>query len=316
MNRMLFVFILFCPLGAISQTTPDDVKAICHPTGIAFMGEQTDNSYSTCFNAKMLDNGSFSINHPDDSLTFRIYHPSFGLDFEPNPDKTAAEISTNLPEELRLSCKDLIQSNYVGLFAIHSSGSWGSCVSQIVMIDSIDYCLNDTSLTKICVAHSDGTPVSNVNIAWTSGSTSKTLANYRESCIYAKPNTSKSIFLVKADEYDLGISSFDLLLIKKHILGIKIFENEAQFLAADVNNTGTITTKDLLDLRKLILGKTNFFPGNSIWRFFPKFWLEDGFDWKNLGLGPTLNFDPKEFGDRPYEFTAIKVGDVSGIPSN
>lgn len=111
-------------------------------------------------------------------------------------------------------------------------------------------------------------------------------------------------------------SSFDLLLIRQHILGLNLFTKETQFLAADVNNTGTITTKDLLDLQKNILGKINFFPGNSGWRFFPTYWLANGFDWKNLGLGHQVVFDPKDFEGRPYEFTAIKVGDVSSIQTN
>ena len=37
-------------------------------------------------------------------------------------------------------------------------------------------------------------------------------------------------------------------------------------IAADIDNSGSITTTDLLELRKLILGHYTDFPDNTSWR--------------------------------------------------
>jgi hypothetical protein len=51
-----------------------------------------------------------------------------------------------------------------------------------------------------------------------------------------------------------GVSTYDLVLIKNHIDGDLPFTSPYQYVAADINRSGTITTFDILELRNLILG--------------------------------------------------------------
>jgi hypothetical protein len=64
-----------------------------------------------------------------------------------------------------------------------------------------------------------------------------------------------------------GVSTFDMLLISKHILGNIPLSTPYKIIAADVNKSGTVTTYDIVETRKLILGIYNSFPGNTSWRF-------------------------------------------------
>lgn len=291
----------------------EGIEVICNENIHKALSFQMDSTYTVTITAKELDDGSFFECAPSDSLTFRLFNNKLVNDFQPDIRNTANELLEFLPEQLTFDC-NYLQQDYLFLFAIHESGSWDACKAKVNLIDSIDYCLNNADWAKICVTQSDGTPVSKVIIDWSYGTSLVTEVVYEKTCIYTRPDVNKTINLMKVDETNLGVSTLDLLLIRKHILGTALFENEAQLLAADVNNTGTITVKDLLDLQKFILGKTNFFPGNTSWRFFPKHWLEEGFDWKSLKIGHNLRFDPKIFEGRRYEFTAVKVGDVSSIP--
>ncbi|MEP7195791.1 MAG: redoxin domain-containing protein [Saprospiraceae bacterium] len=50
-----------------------------------------------------------------------------------------------------------------------------------------------------------------------------------------------------------GISTLDIVLLQKHILGIKPLNN-LQYALADVNNNGTVSVSDISELRKLLLG--------------------------------------------------------------
>ena len=64
-----------------------------------------------------------------------------------------------------------------------------------------------------------------------------------------------------------GVSTFDLVLINKHILGQQPLEDFYQALASDVNQSKTITTFDIIEIRKLILGVYDTFPAVPAWRF-------------------------------------------------
>jgi hypothetical protein len=50
-----------------------------------------------------------------------------------------------------------------------------------------------------------------------------------------------------------GVSTFDLVLIQRHILGVQLLDSPYKMIAADANNSQTITTSDIIMLRRLIL---------------------------------------------------------------
>ena len=109
-----------------------------------------------------------------------------------------------------------------------------------------------------------------------------------------------------------GVTTFDLLLISKHILGIQALPSPYAIIAADANNSGSVTTADMLLLRKLILQIEEEFPNSDSWRFVDK-----SFEFAD----PTMPFE-EEFPEvisinnlsqnEVANFIAIKVGDVNG----
>ncbi|MBK6931501.1 MAG: hypothetical protein IPH12_11795 [Saprospirales bacterium] len=109
-----------------------------------------------------------------------------------------------------------------------------------------------------------------------------------------------------------GISTFDLVLISKHILAVEPLGNPYKMIAADVNKSRTISTFDVVELRKLILGIYTQLPHNTSWRFIPKTYaFPDSLDPFTSVIPETLavfsNNDPYITTD----FTGIKVGDVN-----
>jgi hypothetical protein len=71
----------------------------------------------------------------------------------------------------------------------------------------------------------------------------------------------------KNDDVANGVSTFDLLQIQRHILGKQVFTTPYQFIAADINQSGNISTLDIIQLRKVILNIETKFPNNTSWRF-------------------------------------------------
>ena len=65
-----------------------------------------------------------------------------------------------------------------------------------------------------------------------------------------------------------GVTSFDLILIGKHVLGTRLLDSPFKIIAADVDRSGHISTLDIIKLRKLILNIDQQLPnGNTSWRF-------------------------------------------------
>lgn len=64
-----------------------------------------------------------------------------------------------------------------------------------------------------------------------------------------------------------GLSTLDLVMIQRHILGAQKFNSPYNLIAADINADARITAADLVELRKVILGIYATFPSNKSWRF-------------------------------------------------
>ncbi len=117
------------------------------------------------------------------------------------------------------------------------------------------------------------------------------------------------------DNHINGVSTFDLVLISKHVLGIEPFTSPYKMIAADANKSNSVTTFDIVELRKLVLGVYNELPNNKSFRFV----LRD-----YVFLSPTNPWqeefpESKTFfvGTPDANFHAIKIGDINGnVASN
>jgi hypothetical protein len=109
-----------------------------------------------------------------------------------------------------------------------------------------------------------------------------------------------------------GVNMFDVVRMSKHVLNIEPFTTGYQYLAADINNNKVVTTSDIVELRKLILGIYTDFPANTSWRFVEKSFgfdmntnpLTQGYkEFIQVAALQTLNMD--------NHFVGVKVGDLT-----
>ncbi len=108
---------------------------------------------------------------------------------------------------------------------------------------------------------------------------------------------------VKEDEVNLGVTGFDAILLTWHILGMQSLTSPIKQFAADVNNSGSLTTLDLVVISKIILGQVNAFPYKKPWYFF--YFGEEGNYLQEVSF---LNLtEDVTWGD----FIVVKTGDLN-----
>ncbi|MFM9947253.1 MAG: dockerin type I domain-containing protein, partial [Saprospiraceae bacterium] len=109
-----------------------------------------------------------------------------------------------------------------------------------------------------------------------------------------------------------GVSTFDLVLISRHILSVEPLNSPYKLIAADVNNDKKITTIDLIHLRKLILAIDTEFANNTSWRFVRADYIFP------VPTDPWFEVFPEVYNVNDLtgeindaDFVAVKIGDVN-----
>ena len=117
---------------------------------------------------------------------------------------------------------------------------------------------------------------------------------------------------LKNDDHLNGVSTLDLVMIQRHILGLNELDSPYKLIAADVNKDQKITAADLTELRKLILGVVNEFSNNQSWRFIEKTYEFQDAQNAHAESFPEVNYVSSMNTNVIADFTSIKVGDVNG----
>jgi len=111
-----------------------------------------------------------------------------------------------------------------------------------------------------------------------------------------------------------GVSTLDLVLIQRHILGITPFTDTRQVIAADVNRDNQISAADIAIVRQLVLGIIINWANSDNLVFLPEFEYDEA-----QTLMPEINTILANYGSYSSCSTpihpnrnVIKTGDVNG----
>ena len=106
-------------------------------------------------------------------------------------------------------------------------------------------------------------------------------------------------------DFGNGVNVADIIKIQNHILGKSLLDQPYKLLAADVNEDKEIKGTDIVEIRKLILGKTDKFPKGKSWRTFDATYDLTMANWKE-----TPEYVMVAPGTNHVDLKGIKVGDV------
>ncbi len=106
-----------------------------------------------------------------------------------------------------------------------------------------------------------------------------------------------------------GVTTLDLILMRRHILNVDTLSSPYKILAADVNFSNSVSTLDLILTRTVILQTNLTFPNGELWNF-----VSSDFTFANpISPWPYENFRsyPSAVAAFDQDFIGIKLGDVN-----
>ena len=210
---------------------------------------------------------------------------------------------------------DAIGLQNVVLTVIDEKGNSATCNSTIDVQDNLGICsMTAYEISGQILTHL-GAPMTNVDVQIITSDTMVIDTDSNGEYLFdnALENYSYLVKPVRDTNYVNGVSSFDLILIRKHILGIQDLGSPYKMIAADVNRSGSITTFDMLLLKKIILQIDSVFSNNNSWRF-----VDANYVFPNEENPFQYTFPESKFvegitaNESSVDFIGVKIGDING----
>jgi large repetitive protein len=234
---------------------------------------------STCtFEVTVIDTEVPQISCPED-ITISVPYGSGGG----NVNLSSAVATDNCPGLMVVNDFSEFGSDASGFYPIglsevtflaqDFSGNIVTCQVNVTVIEdtfSFEFTLSGTTLME------NTTPVPGTKIV-SSDSTFPTV--YTDSDGYYSISNiplgaTFSMLAEKDTNHTQGISTFDIVLIQRHILQVELLNSPYEKIAADVNDNGIIEIGDIIQLRRIILQLDPLFldpfsglPNNTSWKF-------------------------------------------------
>lgn len=295
-----------------SDTTVVIVRDAKAPTPLVMHGLATDLS---------LMNGVVMARVPA-SLFFV---PGSAVDNCTPSDKLIFSFSPDTSDRFRIFTCDSLGMRTVYLYVTDEAGNQGEVISYILIQDNFGSCPGAASGIKTTgvggkIQTEWGSHVEQVDIKLMHGQTVMQGVNMNQGQYKANGlqiGQSYEIIPKKNVNPYNGVSTLDLILIQKHILGLQPIRSPYKQIAADIDKNGEINGIDLVELRKLILGIDKAFTKNEAWRF-----IDAGYRFQEKADPLKQPFREQYLirdlqSPMQVDFIGVKIGDIneSSIPS-
>ena len=192
--------------------------------------------------------------------------------FDNCPGTLKISFSANVNDTKRTFNCDNLGINNLQMWVTDVAGNKEFCSVKINIQANPGACGTTTgNITVISgnVGTEQGRKVNNVSVSLTSTETMIVKSNTDGQFAFQgmTPNTEYNLTADHNDKYDNGLSTLDLVMIQRHILGSQKLDSPFKLIAADANADTKISASDLVELRKIILGVKEKLDNNKSWRF-------------------------------------------------
>ena len=157
-------------------------------------------------------------------------------------------------------------------------------------------------------------PVKNVNVSLTGTFTASQTTG--PAGTYLFPLTTGANTTVKCSKNTpglAGISGLDVLLVKRHALGLQPFTSPYQFVAADVSGEGNVSVLDALRIQQVAIGLQTHIQMSPDWKFVPKSYVFPPLpNPLSVSFPDSISHTAVDSSFLDDDFVAVRMGDVNG----
>ena len=215
-------------------------------------------------------------------------------------------------------CSNLGQ-NTVDIWVTDASGNQDFCTTAIIIQDNMGVCGGNLyGSVGGAITNEEGENVENVSVAINNGATPPAMTGPDGNFEFPVLPLGDDFTVLPEKNTDLlnGVTTYDNVLIRKHVLGVKLLDSPYKLIAADVNRSNSVTTFDMVEVQKNILYVSNGFPNNTSWRFVDKSYVfPDPADPFSGAFPEIYNINNFQGNMDNVDFIAVKIGDVNGSAS-
>nr|HRD06544.1 dockerin type I domain-containing protein [Saprospiraceae bacterium] len=229
-----------------------------------------------------------------------------------NPDMFQFAYSRdNVNDTIKRYFCDDIGDIFVWIYWYENGVNFDSCKSVLTILDPNNFCTGNIFRVYGQVLTENSVPVEAVNMNLDGMGTVLTGkdGSYRFDAMPSSGN-----YMLKPEKNDgllEGVSTLDVIMIQRHILGASKIQSPYRLVAADVNNDDKVSASDLVELKKAILGTTNSFKNNKSWKMIDsRYKFPDPNNPFNNAYPLYHEFIAPE-GNMWSDFVGVKIGDVN-----
>ena len=215
---------------------------------------------------------------------------------------------------MMFDCDDVGELQVVEVHVTDEGGLTDYCEVIVDVQDNLDVCGTSPVITLAgTIATEEGNGVENTVIDVNAGLNTVNSDVNGQFEMEVDQGGDYSISALLDTDPENGVTTYDLVIISQHILGISPLQSPYKMIAADANNSGAVTTLDLVAIRRVILQIDDNFQNNTSWRFvdadyaFPV----PANPW-STGFPEVINMNNVDTDVLDADFVAVKVGDVNG----
>ncbi len=228
--------------------------------------------------------------------------------------------SQNLQFQLVPSLFDCanVGTNIVTMYVTDQAGNTDFCETYVIIQDNMVICPSPlTAGVTGNIADAGGSGMNGVSINVSGNGPLTAPATTSTNGNFAFPNLALSYDYTFTPNHNMapmnGVTTYDLVLITRHILSIQPLDSPYKIIAADANKSGTVTTADVVELRKLVLQIIPTFTNNTSWRFIDKNHVfSNPANPFTTPFPEFYNINDLATSQSGVNFVAVKVGDVNG----
>lgn len=243
------------------------------------------NGFATIY-PSLIDNGSFDNCTDSADLLISVFPNTFDCD-----DLGLREVTFTVTDD---------------------AGNTASCTSMITISDDLQNC--PFANIRGTISNEAGAGVSEVQVSLAGNASDEFTTNSDGQFAFLDLPTGAGYSIIPRKNIRAinGVSTRDLVILARHILDLSPLDSPYKRIAADINNSGTITAFDMVHLRKMILFITQEFTDNTSWRF-----VREDYVFPNMN-NPFQSSFPEVFTVEQLNqsidnanFVAIKIGDLN-----